>query len=197
MVFKLATKGCKNSNLITTITFSNTNVPWGWRRVKQRLPPTPPTFLSLSWSIFFFFVFFFFCLNIFFNSTPLCSVMYGFFLQWPFQSAARDVINFIHTLWMFCLGKKRKRRKLRRREKSEEDGERKRRRRDGVAEGDFQCSCMYNEWGGTLFETPVRCFASRFAGQSGALRSHTSHSFYPANRCFHLAQRFDPVEKQI
>lgn len=52
--------------------------------------------------------------------------------QWLFQSAARDVINFIHTLWMFCLGKKRKKR----------EGEK---RGDGVAEGDFQCSCMYNE----------------------------------------------------
>lgn len=33
--------------------------------------------------------------------------MYGFFLQWLFQSAARDVINFIHTLWMLCLEKMR------------------------------------------------------------------------------------------
>lgn len=54
-------------------------------------------------------------LSVFFSSSslvpvPSAPVMYGFFLQWLFQSAARDVINFIHTLWMLCLGKKKSRR---------------------------------------------------------------------------------------
>lgn len=141
----------------------------------------------------------------FFSPSSFCPMMYGFFLQWLFQSAARDVINFIHTLWIFCLGRKKKERKRRwddvRREEGREREQPKERRREGrgygVAEEDFQCSCMYNKWGGTLFETPARRFTSRFAGQSEALWSHTSHPFYPANRCFHLALWFDPVEKQI
>lgn len=48
-----------------------------------------------------------------------------------------------------------------------------------------------------MFETPAWRFTSRFAGQSEALCSHTSHSLYLANRCFHLPLWFDPVEKQI
>lgn len=59
-----------------------------------------PVLLTLS--VFFFF---------FFSPGSLCPVMYGFFLQWLFQSAARDVINFIHALWMLCLGKKKKSRR--------------------------------------------------------------------------------------
>lgn len=106
---------------------------------------------------------------------------------------------------MDILSGKKKERKRRwddvRREEGREREQPKERRREGrgygVAEEDFQCSCMYNKWGGTLFETPARRFTSRFAGQSEALWSHTSHPFYPANRCFHLALWFDPVEKQI
>lgn len=80
--------------------------------------------------------------------------MYGFFLQWLFQSAARDVINFIHTLWMLCpekKGEKRVRNDVRSEGGSERERPRERERkkekerRYGVAEEDFQCSCMYNE----------------------------------------------------
>lgn len=72
---------------------------------------------------------------------PSAPLMYGFFLQWLFQSAARDVINFIHTLWMLCLGKKSRGDDVRR----ERRREREQPRGGGVAEEDFQCSCMYNE----------------------------------------------------
>lgn len=86
------------------------------------------------------------------NNAPFTTPTFFFFFGWApsglvcdvwlfpnsgssSKSAARDVINFIHTLWMFCLEKKKERKREKR-----EDG-------DGVAEGDFQFqrSCMYNE----------------------------------------------------
>lgn len=122
---------------------------------------------SLFFSLFFFS----------FSPVPFAPWCIAFSLQWLFQSAARDVINFIHALWMLCLEKKKKDDGEEmmwgesEEEKESTQGERevggKRERRYGVAEEDFQCSCMYNEWGGTLFETPARRSTSRFAGQSG------------------------------
>lgn len=76
--------------------------------------------------------FFFPLSSTFLGPGSFCPVMYGFFLQWLFQSAARDVINFIHTLWMLCLGGKKKRR----REKGEERREERGKGREGERPGE-------------------------------------------------------------
>lgn len=83
----------------------------GGGEVKQRPPPHTRThpFFSHSVIFFFFFLFSFTFLSSRLLLAPWCM---AFFLQWLFQSAARDVINFIHTLWMLCLEKKKKKKEM-------------------------------------------------------------------------------------
>ena len=78
---------------------------WFGVGVEERWSTHTHTLFSLILSFFFFFSFTFLSSRLLL--APWCM---AFFLQWLFQSAARDVINFIHTLWMLCLEKKKKER---------------------------------------------------------------------------------------
>lgn len=57
-------------------------------------------------------------------------------------------------------------------------------------------ACIMNE-GALCLKLQPSASLQGLLGSARARWSHTSHSLHPANRCFHLAQWFDPVEKQI
>lgn len=114
----------------------------------------------------------FFSLCQFFFSSSLVSVPS---VPWcmAFSYSGSFKVQLVMSLILFMLygcsvwGKKSQGDDVRREWRREREEPRKESGGYGVAEEDFQCSCMYNEWGGTLFETPARRFTSRFAGQSG------------------------------
>ena len=99
---------------------------WGWGGGEVKHTHTHP-FFSHS-VIFFFFSFTFLSSRLLL--APWCM---AFFLQWLFQSAARDVFNFINALWMLCLEKKKKER-----EREREKGRYEERKREEEKESSLE-----------------------------------------------------------